>query len=197
VLHVRNLTFGYRAVPVFSDVNFTVNPGELLHLRGDNGAGKTSLLRVLAGLLEADRGEISWSDNTAREYLSAEQNSHWLELDGLTNLRFWLNLRGANVEPQRLRSELDSWRMPAMPLDTKLAVKNYSTGMKRKLALARVVLSDARVWLLDEPVSGLDESSVRTFSSKLQAHLASKGSCIIVSHETGFLQPIKHKTLQL
>jgi len=164
-----------------------VSPGELLHLSGPNGSGKTTFLKIIAGLIAPDKGSISFHD-THYEYLDSESNGHYLKISAASNLRFWGKLKQHHLSNQQLDDELLTWGLSNPYISQKLAVENFSTGMKRKLALARVSLSSEKIWLLDEPILGLDEKSLNLFSKKLAKHLNQGGCAVVISHD---LSPIR------
>ncbi len=190
-------------------------PGELIHLRGPNGAGKSTFLRICAGLLDPQKGEIE-SISEHFEYLPAEANGFHLKLGAAANLHFWHELRsGKKVSADSLQKSLAEWKLDhplisgitagtanetamARGLENyALPVAKFSTGMKRRLALARLVLNGTPLWLLDEPVSGLDEDAVATFVFTLRRHLENSGAAVIVSHDTRIFTGITTRVLEI
>ena len=166
---------------VFSAVNFSVAPGELLVLRGANGAGKSSLLRMIAGLIEPAGGTLSLSggDEEAtigqQAHLVAHQDALKPALSVRENLRFWARFLGGSGVMAALE---------AMGLE-KLAefpAALLSAGQKRRLALARLVVAKRPLWLLDEPTVGLDTASLAGLSQLAADHLAGGGLIIAATH---------------
>lgn len=168
---------------VFAGVSFTLDPGTAALLLGPNGAGKSSLLRVLAGLLPAAEGRVLW----AGEDISAEPAAHARRLrylghlEGLKpsltvneNLAFHAALAGGDVP-----AALDAMGLSAL---AELPARVLSAGQRRRLALARLALSPAALWLLDEPTLGLDETSVARFGAMLSAHRARGGIVLAATH---------------
>lgn len=151
-----------------------VAAGEVVHLRGRNGVGKTSLLEVLAGLRPALSGTV------AREAL------HWLghrngltpSLSVLQNLQFWCGLNGA--AEARISPALE--RLGLYRLRHRDA-RTLSAGQKRRSALARLLVSPRPLWLLDEPLSGLDAGGLALFGELMQAHVARGGAALVTSHQ--------------
>ncbi|MFW7378842.1 MAG: heme ABC exporter ATP-binding protein CcmA [Oligoflexus sp.] len=200
MLAVENLSFGYRFRSIFHNLSFRVEGGELLHIVGPNGCGKTTLISVLAGLAQASQGSIHWQDaqtgSTSRdlrqhlEYLPAEANALYGKMDALENLRFWLRLRGRNADDESIIAELQRWELGHPLIRQNFPVEKFSTGMKRRLAIARVHLSGAPCWLLDEPLYGLDQKGVATFQELLAEHLRKGGCAVVVSHDVQALQPL-------
>jgi len=174
-------------------------PGELIHLRGPNGAGKSTLLRICAGLLDPQKGEVDCASEQF-EYLPAEANGFHLKLGAGQNLHFWHELRsGKKVSADTLQKSLAEWKLdhPIIAGNFALPVAKFSTGMKRRLALARLVVNGTPLWLLDEPVSGLDEDAVATFISTLRRHLENGGAAVIVSHDTRIFSGITTRIMDL
>lgn len=172
---------GERAV--FAGLSFTLPPGGALLLVGANGAGKSSLLRLLAGLVPLAEGELLWqgqdalADRVAHaarlRYLS-HQDALKPSLSARENLSFYARLWGGDVEAALEAVALaDLAELPARVL---------SSGQKRRLALARLALAPAALWLLDEPTVGLDAASVERLGVLLAAHRAAGGAVLAATH---------------
>ena len=168
---------------VFAGLSFTVAAGEALVLVGANGAGKSSLLRLLAGLLPPAEGTLLWqgqdvlADRAAHarrlRYLS-HQDALKPSLTARENLRFAARLVGGNVEAGLAALDL-------LPL-ADLPVGVLSAGQKRRLALARLALAPAALWLLDEPTVGLDAASVGRLGALLAWHRTAGGMVVAATH---------------
>lgn len=206
LLEVENLEFGYAARILIPSLSFTLASGELLHVQGPNGTGKSTLLALVAGLLHARRGVIRPGSNAPAgirhlsamlEYLPAEANGLYGRLDAEANLTLWLRLRGRTAVASDLDTALGTWGLDHPLVRRDFPVERFSTGMKRRLALARVMLSPAPVWLLDEPFYGLDDAGIRTFQDVLRAHLNKGGAALMVSHEVRPLEPFAPRSLRL
>ena len=166
---------------VFSGVDFVVEPGGALVLTGPNGSGKSTLLRLLAGLVRAAAGRLLWRGDDAFSDVVAHgaRVAYVGHLDavkpGLTaaeNLRFW----GGRTEIERALAALDLTALKDLP------ARMLSAGQKRRLALARLALSAAPIWLLDEPTLGVDAASVERFGSLIASHRAAGGLVIAATH---------------
>lgn len=196
MLTVKNLGFGYRFRPILRGVNFKVNAGQILHLVGPNGCGKSTTISILAGLIRQSHGEVNLSieGNVAQdrreftEYLPAEANGHFEKMDAMQNLRFYSRLRGQHHSDERIIKALESWDLGHPLLRSRFAIQKFSTGMKRRLALARVELSQTPLWLLDEPLYGLDQKGIGQFQNLLTSHLDNGGAIVVVSHDS---EPLK------
>lgn len=172
-LTVTSLTVARGGVPVLEDLSFTLSPGEVLVLRGPNGSGKTTLLRTLAGLQPAFDGEIS---------LPPEAIAYGAHADGLKatltvreNLTFWAATYGTGA----VDHALDAMNLTALATR---AAANLSAGQKRRLGLARLLVTGRPIWLLDEPTVSLDAASVALFAHAVRAHVASGGAALIATH---------------
>lgn len=168
---------------VFSELSFTLPAGGALLLLGANGAGKSSLLRVLAGLLPAAEGTLLWDgeDALADRVAHAARLRYLSHQDALKpafsardNLAFFARLWGGDVDSALAAVGLHELAdLPARVL---------SSGQKRRLALARLALSPAPLWLLDEPTIGLDAASVARLGPLLATHRAAGGAVIAATH---------------
>lgn len=160
------------------DLSGAVAAGDLLHLRGANGVGKTSLLEVLAGLRDAERGEVARTFESEACHFVGHRNGLNPALTPFENLRFWCRLQGASDEGVRsaLR-EFDLTRVADQPC------RQLSAGQKRRAALARLAVVRRPFWFLDEPLSGLDEGGIRHWLNLLAAHQQQGGAAVITSHQ--------------
>jgi len=173
LLAVENLTVTRGGLPVLEGVSFALAAGHALVLRGPNGIGKTTMLRTLAGLQPALTGTIS---------MPPEAMAYAAHADGLKgtltvteNLRFWASVYATgDIESALDRMNLRSLRdRPAMSL---------SAGQKRRLGLARLLVTGRPVWVLDEPTVSLDTASVALFADAVRAHLATGGAALMATH---------------
>jgi heme exporter protein A len=172
-LTVTDLACARGGVTVLEGVSLTLPPGRALVLRGPNGIGKTTLLRTIAGLQPAVAGRIS---------LAPESLTYAAHADGLKaalttreNLAFWAAVHGQ----QGVEAALTAMNLTA--LQDRLA-QHLSAGQKRRLGLARLLVTGRPVWLLDEPTVSLDAASVALFAGVVRAHLAAGGSALIATH---------------
>ncbi|KAF0192452.1 MAG: heme ABC transporter ATP-binding protein CcmA [Gammaproteobacteria bacterium] len=174
---------------LFTAMNFSLQPGELLHVHGPNGSGKTSLLRTVCRLMEPAAGEIRWCGSPVRalaeDYLAqllylGHLNGLKDELSGQENLAINATLAGSRITPQQTQQALR--RMGLDGYDD-LPVKLLSQGQKRRVALARLLLNGAKLWILDEPFTALDSVAVKTLQAILAGHLDSGGMVILTTHQ--------------
>jgi heme exporter protein A len=172
-MRVTDLAVSRGGLVVLAGLGFTLSPGRALILRGPNGVGKTTLLRTLAGLQPAVAGEMS---------VPPESLAYASHADGLKavltveeNLAFWARIYGTGEVETALREmNLGALR------DRRAA--NLSAGQKRRLGLARLLVTGRAIWVLDEPTVSLDVASVALFAGVVRGHLAAGGSALIATH---------------
>jgi len=174
---------------VLRGVSLSIRPGEALHVWGPNGAGKTSLLRVICGLLHAEEGEVTWNgisiqeeESRYLEYLSYLSHDTALkgDLTTLENLQFSVGMR-RDVEQSELLEMLEELEIGHC---ADLPCRVLSAGQKRRVALARVLLSRSGLWVLDEPFTNLDAASSDRVSQLLADHLERGGLALIAAHQS-------------
>lgn len=156
--------------------DLAVEAGTLVHLRGANGAGKTSLLETLAGLRRAGEGTI---ERDSAPHWLGHRNGLNLQLSAIENLRFWCGLNAAPATG--IVPALDRLGLP--PRARLRAVRTLSAGQKRRTALARLLLQRRMLWLLDEPLDGLDVEGLQRFSNLVAEHLLDGGAVLMTSHQ--------------
>ncbi|MEM9498537.1 MAG: heme ABC exporter ATP-binding protein CcmA [Pseudomonadota bacterium] len=179
---VTDLSVARGGVPLLEAVSFTVAAGEALILRGPNGAGKTTLLRTLAGLQPPLSGRIGVADDAVA--FAGHADGVKSALSVTENLDFWASIFGVtDISPA-----LEAFDLAALaPRRAGL----LSAGQKRRVGLARLVLTGRPVWLLDEPTVSLDARAVASLMRCLARHLAAGGSAVIASHTDLDLSPAR------
>ena len=173
---------------LFRGLSFTLNPGDALILSGPNGVGKSSLLRLAAGLLKPFAGQIERSSSLAL----ADEN---LALDADKSLAaaldFWAKLDGrSNKDVGAALEVLGIVHLADVP------VRMLSTGQRKRAVLARTITSDAHLWLLDEPANGLDSESLTRLEGIIANHRANGGAALIASHQSLGVKDAAHITLE-
>lgn len=174
---------------LFSDLDLTIKAGEWLHVRGENGAGKTSLLRLLAGLGQPAGGEIRWCGEkiaSAEDYRRnllyfGHQGALKEDLTAMENLEFAAAMDGTNLS---LEAALRALQRFGLKNREKLPVRVLSAGQKRRVMLARIATRDASLWILDEPFTALDVKAVDLLSTLISDHVTGGGMAILTSHQT-------------
>ena len=158
---------------LFEDVSFALGSGEAAIVTGPNGAGKSSLLRIAAGLLEAAAGRMTREGAAA---LADENAALDRELPLGSALRFWARLDGRQ---DALPDAMDAMGLAHL---APVPVRMLSTGQRKRAALARVIASGARLWLLDEPTNGLDTEAVGRLEHACATHQAAGGIVLAATH---------------
>lgn len=189
---------------LFQGLSFAARPGEVLWIEGENGSGKTSLLRILCGLGSPDRGELHWggrpyrkaADDLARViayvgHLNAVKD----DLTVTENLRFHARLAGLPAGEQEVRDAIDG---VGLTRRADLPVRVLSQGQRRRAALARLWLSRSRaLWILDEPFSALDTASVTHLGKLLDGHVSGGGIAVLTTHQEVALPHGRTRRLRL
>ena len=173
LLSIANLTCARGGLPVLSGVTLEVFAGEALVLKGPNGSGKTTLLRTIAGLQPSEKGELDCEPDSIA--YAAHADGIKATLSVAENLRFWAAIFGrSDIEEALVSFDLKSLQnRPAQSL---------SAGQKRRLGLARLVLTGRPLWVLDEPTVSLDHASVSLFADAVRSHLSKGGGALLASH---------------
>lgn len=189
MLEVTNLscTRGHRRL--FSNVNFTVSPGTLLQLQGPNGSGKTSLLRIICGLMAPENGEVRWQGANIRSlgedyFASLTYIGHRIglkeELTSLENLRINSGLAGVELSRDRATSALCEMGLADRE---DLPARLLSEGQRRRSALSRLITGESALWVLDEVLASLDQTAVILIESLIGRHLSHGGMAIVATHQ--------------
>jgi heme exporter protein A len=183
VLRAESLTAIRGERLVFQDVSFALRAGDALILAGRNGAGKSTLLRLLAGLARPAAGRLLWHETDAladltehagRVALLGHQDALKPGLTARENLAFAARLAGRPIDAAL--GHLDLLELAELP------ARMLSAGQKRRLALVRISLSRAPLWLLDEPTTALDDPAIERFASLLDRHRQNGGMVIASTH---------------
>ena len=186
---VSNLSCSRGDKRLFSGVSFALQPGEWLHLEGDNGVGKTSLLRLACGLSALEQGEIQWqgqpvSSNIDEFRANLAYLGHQLalkeDLTPLENLRADTSIAGRALSLADAKAALAQLGLKGRE---HLPVRVLSQGQKRRTALARLLVSSAPLWILDEPFVALDAAAQKVLSEVINGHLNRQGMVLFTSHQ--------------
>lgn len=185
LLQAHGLAYSRNDERVFGPLDFALRPGEVVLVEGDNGSGKTTLLRVLSGLLEPSEGSIELEGEaltvarlSRQVALLGHQPGMKLDLTATENLQFAIGLfgkkNGASIDIALSTVGLYGYE--------NVPIRQLSAGQKKRVALARLLLIPAALWLLDEPFANLDRSGIELVNRLLDAHIAEAGAALVTSH---------------
>jgi heme exporter protein A len=186
---VSNLSCARGDKRLFSGVSFSLQPGQWLHLEGNNGVGKTSLLRLVCGLSALEEGEITWNNQAvSKDPQTFRANLAYLghqlalkdDLSPLENLQTDAAIVGRQLTASDAKQALAQMGLRGRE---NLPVRVLSQGQKRRTALARLLVSSAKLWVLDEPFVALDTMAQNALSEVINAHLAKQGMVLLTSHQ--------------
>ena len=203
MLEVTDLACARGEHQLFASLSFAMSEGELLQVQGANGSGKTTLLRTLCGFIQPLTGGIRWKGQSIHaldeEYFAdivylGHLNAIKDELNALENLRISCVLAGDSVSDSVAIAALR--RMGLRGRET-FPVKVLSQGQRRRVALARLLVSRAPLWILDEPLTALDVDAVSLMQEVIGEHLAKRGMVIFTTHQTLQVSGVETRRLLL
>jgi len=184
---------------LFSGLDFALGPGETLLLEGSNGSGKTSLMKAIVGMIELEEGEILWAGEPVRRN---RQGFHaalvWMahrvgfkpDLTLVENLAFERTLRPQRkTDLDEVLERLEIRRLKSLPL------RALSAGQQRRVALARMLLSDVPLWLMDEPFTNLDRDGRALVVRLVEEHVSRGGLCVMAAHQDVEVATTVHRIL--
>ena len=189
ILSLEHITkrFGYRCI--LNDISFSIETGEFVTLIGNNGAGKSTLLRIISTLSKPTHGKITFNGINQKESLRewrqkigiiSHENRLYGDLSSVDNLRLFGTLYGVEdleSKTDQVLQKTDLFHVARLP------VRNFSSGMKKRLMIARLMLCKPEILILDEPFSGLDQHSNQWFQNYLTAFHQQGGTVIMVTHQ--------------
>ena len=182
---------------LFEGLNVKVSSGECLHVRGDNGVGKTSLLRLLTGLSKPDAGEILWGGLAINRDVSTyhrellflgHRDALKEDLTALENLQLYAAIDDISLSDEKALSAL--WRFGLRGREH-LPVSCLSAGQKRRVLMARMLTCQARLWILDEPFNALDIQAVQSLQDLIAEHVEFGGLVVLTSHQEVMLPYVR------
>ncbi len=188
---------------LFSGLNFSLRAGNVLQAFGPNGSGKTSLLRIVCGLMAPVAGEVRWDGTNVRrlgeEYFGAiayvaHQNGVKDELNPIENLRISSGVAGNALSKQEAQAVLERL---GLGKQQHLPARLLSAGQRRRLALSRLLASRAKLWILDEPLASLDDDGATLARKLISEHLSNDGMAIIATHQEMILSAGQGQRIEL
>lgn len=188
LLEVKSVTCVKQERCLFEALSFSLESGKIMQIEGPNGAGKTSLLRILAGFALADEGEVFFEQQSIGEYYDdyaaqllfiGHKTGVNTQLTAFENVCHWLRVHGYSDDSQvyDLLGKLGLVGLEDVP------VRTLSAGQQRRVALVRLWLNSAKLWILDEPFTALDKKGVAMLQSRFNEHLERGGSIILTTHQ--------------
>ena len=175
---------------VFQGLSFSVKDGEILYLKGPNGCGKSSLLRIMAGLLKPTEGVLYWNDENISKSIGSylgefqyvgHQNAVKGALSVKENLEFWAKIYNLKYNNIAIDDALQAFRLDGL---ADLPARFLSAGQKRRLNLCRLSATNSRIWLLDEPSTSLDDAGSLHLKELITSHLDRGNMVIMATHES-------------
>jgi len=187
ILEVTNISLSRAQNLVVRDLSFSVSGGEILQLSGSNGSGKTTILRALAGLIMPDNGRVARLEEKVGNITTSSSSMvyighrHGLEenLSPLENLNFLSQVS----TPSPVRDGVSVLGTLGLKTSMHVPTARLSAGQKQRVSLARLLMFDAPLWLLDEPFTALDTSSKKQLENMIDAHLDRKGAVVLATHQ--------------
>ena len=197
-LSVNNLSCqrGYNLL--FENLSFELNSGEVLRISGQNGSGKTSLLKIIAGLNTSELGSIEFDQNQSNSekyQIETLYLGHYAalssELSCIENLEYLTNLNTEILSP----NFHDALKEVGLENYEHEPAGNLSAGQKRRVALSLLFISQSKVWLLDEPFTSLDSDGIKIIESQIEKHRLEGGVCILTTHQDCNIKSLKEISL--
>ncbi len=186
---VKDLSIERSNKKIFKDVNLSLGSGKIVLLKGKNGSGKTTLLKALLNLIEPSSGTIYWKGKLLKKNLYnffnhvtyiADRTSSLSKLSVQTNIKIWKKIFLSNISNSQVENILKTLKLDIY-LNQK--VNSLSFGETKKLELLRLILENKKIWILDEPLSNLDDESIDVIAQTFEDHRLKGGSIIFSSHQ--------------
>lgn len=202
-LTVNNLSCIRNNKLIFRGINFTLNPGEVLHIHGENGVGKSSLLRILSGLLEPAEGEILWGGKlNSADPLQFKKDIGYLghklglkeRLTVAENIDVFIHSKNVKEREKIIQDALSQMDISHLK---KHFCETLSAGQKQRVAIARLLAKKCRIWLLDEPFTSIDVAGITLLENVIRDHIQEGGMAVLTSHQPVAINEISIQSLNL
>ncbi|EDP59184.1 cytochrome c biogenesis heme-transporting ATPase CcmA [Vibrio sp. AND4] len=203
MLEVSNLTAIRDDRVLFENLQFEIKPGELVQIEGRNGTGKTTLLRIVTGLGDREEGIIKWKGEEVEKsrdvfhqdlLFLGHQTGVKRELTALENLRFYQSIHNHRSSEEDIFSALAQVGLAGRE---DVPVAQLSAGQQRRVALARLWLSNQILWILDEPLTAIDKQGVKVLESLFARHADNGGIVVLTTHQDMFANSPKLRKIKL
>jgi heme exporter protein A len=196
MLFANNISFKRDNNQILENINFTISPKKIFHLVGNNGVGKTTLLKIIANILEPDEGEVFWDGKNIKKNSFNFFNNLTFIMDNqmsnnnltlIENIMFWHKLFSSKIK----NSEIDSiLELLSLEKYRNIIISKLSYGEIKKIELIRLIIEQKKLWLLDEPYIGLDKKSSELISQTITNHVEFGGMVIFTSHIVPAIQTL-------
>ena len=186
---VKDLSIERSNKKIFENVNLSLGSGKIILLKGKNGSGKTTLLKALLNLIEPSSGAIYWKGKLLKKNLYnffnhvtyiADRTSSLSKLSVQENIKIWKKIFLSNINNSQIEKILKTLKLDIY-LDRKVNLLSF--GEKKKLEFLRLILENKKIWILDEPLSNLDDESIDLIGQTFEDHRSKEGSIIFSSHQ--------------
>jgi heme exporter protein A len=188
MLLVNNLRFERSGKVIFENINISASPGKIVFIKGDNGTGKTTLLKTLVNILRSNEGDIFWmgkkiKNNIFNFYQETtfimDQPTSTLAMTVIENINFWKKISSSKIKYEEIFKLLEMLRIDQY---LKKQTMYLSLGEIKKLELTRLIVEQKKLWILDEPYIGLDKNSVEIINETFVDHVSKNGIIIFSSN---------------
>ena len=188
MLLANNLSFKRNSRKIFSNLDISVSPNKIIHIKGRNGIGKTTLIKVLVNMIIPNTGDIYWNGKNIKKNISEyynnltyimDTNTSKNEMTVMENIKFWMKLNASKIKIK----EIDAILQLLLIEPYKNTKTNFlSAGEIKKLELCRLIIEQKKLWILDEPYVGLDASVIEIVNETFNNHINNNGMIIFSSH---------------
>ena len=188
MLLANNLSFKRNSRKIFSNLDISVSPNKIIHIKGRNGIGKTTLIKVLVNMIIPNTGDIYWNGKNIKKNISEyynnltyimDTNTSKNEMTVMENIKFWMKLNASKIKTK----EIDAILQLLLIESYKNTKTNFlSAGEIKKLELCRLIIEQKKLWILDEPYVGLDASVIEIVNETFNNHINNNGMIIFSSH---------------
>ena len=188
MLFINNLSFSRNETKIFENLSLSINNKELVQIKGRNGSGKTTFLKVILNILEPKSGEIIWRGNNIKKNIFdfynqttfiMDNNTSTRELSVKENINFWRGLSSSKLNNEEIFELLKKFNIEKY---YKTKVMYLSSGERKKLELLRLILEQKKLWVLDEPYNHLDDLSIEILNQTFIDHINKDGIILFTSH---------------